>query len=416
MRRLFSAALVSIVSMSLIFGASPALAQTEENAKQVFAVSTELMEELDGLVKMLEEAEHKDDHELIEALQEKIQVIKEEMRTASEEPTAVEESEEPQSGFEPPTVVDTSQGTVVSSTQIDWCAEVKALEGKKEHYEALYALSDEELNDKGYHKGKEEIRNTIRNLEEAIERARIKCEGGVPPSSAGGGGGDAQAPTEVVTIAHYPKPVAVESGGEITDYYRVRIAEIATEEVEIEKKVAELKELRGEIDKLIEELIKGKSEISTEEVSGLVTRIEVRPGEVQMDKVVVKTIDKSVVVRISNKNVEIKPTEAQVIIQDENLVVRAPELSIENEALRVGDSEVKIRPGVIIEKIKIEPKEIELKEENAKAVYKIKTDESRKLLGFIPIRVEKTLTVDAANTDVKINKEERPWWAFLTTK
>ena len=124
--------------------------------------------------------------------------------------------------------------------------------------------------------------------------------------------------TETVVME---KPIAVGSGGEITDYYRVRIAEIATEETEIGEKIAELKELRNEIDALIEELIKNKVEISAEEVSGLVTKIEVRPGEVRMDGVVVQTVDKSVVARIDNKNVEIKPTEAQVIIQDENLTV-----------------------------------------------------------------------------------------------
>jgi hypothetical protein len=415
-RRLFSIVLVSIVSMSLVFGVSPVFAQDEEEPTQVFAVSSELMEEMDELVKMLEEAEHADDQELINALRDKIQVIKEEIRRASETPTVVEESEEPQPVIEPPTEVTTSQG-IVSSTHIDWCAEVKALEGKREHYEALYGLSDEELKDKGYDRGKEEIRNTIRNLEEAIERARLACEGGDVPSSAGGGGGTTTTPTNVSTeTVVMEKPIAVGSGGEITDYYRVRIAEIATEEVEIEKQVALLKELRNEIDELIEELIKSKAEISAEEVSGLVAKIEVRPGEVCMDGVVVKTMNKSVVARINNENVEIKPTEAQVILQDGNLIVKTPELSIENDALRVGDSEVKLRPGTIMEEIEIEPKEIELKEENAKAVYKIKTDESRKLLGLISIKVEKTLTLDAASTEVEITEEGMPWWAFLTTK
>jgi hypothetical protein len=415
-RRLFSIALVSIVSMSLVFGASPAFAQDEEESTQVFAVSSELMEELDKLVRMLDEAEHADDQELINALQDKIQVIKEEIGRASETPTAIEEPEEPQPGVTPPTDVTTSQG-IVSSTHIDWCAELKGLEEKRIHYEALYALSDEELKDRGYNRGKEEIGSTIRNLEEAIERARLACEGGVSSSAGGGGGGTTTTPTDVSTeTVVMEKPIAVESGGEITDYYRVRIAEIATEEVEIKGKIAELKELRNEIDELIEELIKSKAEISIEEVSRLVAKIEVRPGEVQMDTVVVKTTDKSVVARINNENVEIKPTETQVIIQDENLIVKTPELSIENDTLRVGNSEVKLRPGTIMGKIEIEPKEIELKEENAKAVYKIKTDESRKLLGFIPIKVEKTLTLDAANTEVKITEEEGPWWAFLTTK
>jgi hypothetical protein len=423
MRRLVSIALVSIISMSLVFGASPVFAQTGEDATQVFAVSDELMEEMDRLVRMLEEAEHADDQELIGALQEKIQLIEGEIRytsetPTSETPTAVEESEEPQLVVEPPTAVVTSQG-VVSSTQIDWCAELKGLEEKKEHYEALYALSDEELKGKGYDGGKEEIGNTIRNLEEAIERARLACEGGGVPSSTGGGGGGGgttTSPVEVTTETVAIKPIAVGSGGEITDYYRIKIAEIATEEVEIEKKVAELKELRDEIDELIEELIKSKAEISTEEVNGLVERIEVRPGEVKMDKVVVKTVDKSIVAKLDNKELAIKPTEAQVIIHDETLEIKAPELSIENEVLRVGTSEVKLRPSTVIEEIKIQPIEMELKEENATAVYKIKTDESRKLLGFIPMKVKKTMIVDATNTEAKIIEEESPWWTFLTTE
>jgi hypothetical protein len=59
---------------------------------------------------------------------------------------------------------------------------------------------------------------------------------------------------------------------------------------------------------------------------------------------------------------------------------------------------------------------MELKEENATAVYKIKADENRKLLGLIPIKVNKTITVDAANTEVEIIEENSPWWAFLTTR
>ena len=66
--------------------------------------------------------------------------------------------------------------------------------------------------------------------------------------------------------------------------------------------------------------------------------------------------------------------------------------------------------------IKLQPVEMELKEENATAVYKIKTDETRKLLGLIPIKVKKTLTVDAEDTEVEIIEEKSPWWSFLTTR
>ena len=105
-----------------------------------------------------------------------------------------------------------------------------------------------------------------------------------------------------------------------------------------------------------------------------------------------------------------------MIINDGDLEIKAPELSIENDVLRVGNSEVKLVPSTVLEKINVEAKEMELIEENSRAVYKIKTDEKRKLLGFIPMEVKNTLTVDATSTDTEVIKEERPWWAFLTTR
>lgn len=435
MKKLFSVALVSIISISLIFGASPALAQTEENNEKEVAVSREggsdnqtatkegasenrtttrvvivntgLMEEYDRLVKMLEEAESKGDKELTKTLLEKIRVIKEEIEKATEE------SSKPQLVVEKPIRVVPREVTAVSPTRLDKRAELKAWERKKQHYEVLYALSDEELKDRGYSEGREEVSKIIRRLEEGIKRLRIECEAN--ETSSVGGSAPALTPEQSV-VAVTLRPIAVESGVEITDYYKRRIAEIATKEVEIEKQIAILKELRNEIDRLIEELIKSKDKINTEEVSGLVTRIEVRPGELKMDKAVVKTVAKSVLTRVNNRDLEIKPTRTEVIIQDGTLQVKAAELSIEAEILRVGNSEVKFMPSAVIEKLKIEPKEIELKEENAKAVYKIKTAESRKLFGFISVKIERTLTVDATNTEAKVIEEESPWWAFLTTK
>jgi len=353
---------------------------------------------------------------LTEALHVKIRVIKEEISNARREPTVTEVPREVQPVNERPTVVTASEGSIVTTTPVDPCEEARALQEKKRYYEGLYALSDKELQDKGYRRGKEELRVTIENLERSITRLRAECEAGVSGSAGGGSGTIPPTETVPVVLITTPKPVAVASGGEITEYYRIRLAEIALEEVDIDRQIARLIELRDEIDRLIEELIKSKAEISTEEVSGLVERIQVRPGEVKMDKVVVKTVDKSIVTRMDNRELSIRPAPAQVIMRDENLEVRAPELSIENEVVRVGNSEVNLRPAAVIEAIRVQPIEMELKEENATAVYRIRTDESRKLLGFIPIKVRKTLTVDATNTEVEIIDEERPWWAFFTTK
>jgi hypothetical protein len=430
MKRLFCITLISLFSISLLLGASPALAQTGENEKeapvlsqgssgnqtvpQVLSVNNQLMAELNDLMRTLEEAENNNDQEKVKVLLEKIQRIKEEITTTSIKPVIVEEEQPTQTEPIPPTAVGSSDGMV--PVEVNPCEEIKALEEKLRHYEALYALSDEELEAKGYRRGREEIKITIENLKRSIEELRIACESGVPSSSGGSGGIPPTETSPVDFIPPRPAPVAVDSAVEITDYYRFRIAEIMTEDVDVDEQIENLKKLRNEIDRLIEELIKSKDEIRADEVRGLVEVIEVRPGEVQMDKVVVKTVDKRVVARVNDKDVEIKPMEAQVVIHDENLVVKAPELIIENEVLRTANAEINLMPSTIMERIRIEPEEIELREENAKAVYRIRTNERRKLFGLIPLNVENTLTVDAENTEVDIIKEEKPWWAFFTTK
>ena len=97
----------------------------------------------------------------------------------------------------------------------------------------------------------------------------------------------------------------------------------------------------------------------------------------------------------------------------EFLLTRQDQLERENQELRKESRELILR---VQQFEAIEQKYTELKEENARAVYKIKTDEGRKLLGFIPVKVEKILTIDAANTEAKIIEEESPWWTFLTIK
>jgi len=215
------------------------------------------------------------------------------------------------------------------------------------------------------------------------------------------------------------KPVVTTEGTgaiEITEYYKKKMDRIVTSEEKIDNKISELKELRAEIDRLIESLLKNKDEIRLEEISSIVETVEIRPMEIKADNVAVTAVNKKIGIKVNKKDLKIMPTETQVIIQDGNREIKASELSIKNEILNVGNSEVKLTASDVVEKIKVEPKEIELKEENAKAVYKIRVDEDRKLLGFIPVKAEKDLTVDATNKNAEIIKEEYPWWVFMTTK
>ncbi|MFC2038376.1 hypothetical protein ACFLUG_01205 [Chloroflexota bacterium] len=437
MKKIVSLAVITTVIVSLLMGTSPALAQKAPvfpnavsanqsvTTTQTYSVTDRLMAELNKLMTMLREAQNKGDRELTQALEEKIRTIKEEIsRTAAgtadtdtsrTTPNAVEEKTREQTTEARQTAGEKDGVSIVTTSRTSSCDELKAAEQKRMHYEELYNYSDDQLKAKGYRLGKEDIRNTIAEIDEYIQKLRLECEAGNTVRAREG------TETETRSGGKSPplisaKPVAAGSGDEIASYYKRRIAEIATQETDTDKKVAVLKDLKVEIDRLIEELVKGRDSINTREVSGLVNRIQVRPGEVKMDEVSVKTVDKSVVARINNTEVEIKPTKSRVIMNDGNLEITASELNMENDVLRVGNSEVRVVPSAAVERLKVEAKEIELTEENARAVYRIKADESRKLLGFIPVNMEGTYTVDAADANAEVISQKRPWWAFLTTK
>ena len=446
---------------------------TATSVQQVCVINDELMKEYDRLIGMLREAEDCDDKEAVDGLIEKILEIKEEITKDMER--CEEQKQEQRLELVVPSEIKVTAVTV-RPVYIDKCAELEEWKAKKEFYETLYALSEEELKNKGYTGGKAEIEKILKELEEGIEKIKIECEAGggdgaaapvpseitgggggdgaaapvhpeitgggggdgaaapvhpeitgggggdgatAPPVPSGGGGGGGVAVTEVPSIAAtvVSKPVVAVSGDEITDYYKLMIGNIMTKEANTEERIAELKELRNEIDQLIAELIKGKDVIRIEEVKNLVTEIRVSPNEIKADNVIVKTSGKKVMMELNGNDLEIKPTQTQVVIKDGTLEIKALELTIENETLKVGNSEVKFTAGDVVKKIEVEPKEIreiELIEENAKAVYKIKTEESRKLLGFIQVEVETDLTIDAA--EAKVVEESVPWWVALTTK
>ena len=127
-----------------------------------------------------------------------------------------------------------------------------------------------------------------------------------------------------------------------------------------------------------------------------------------------KTTEKKILVNVGASPVSIEPTASQVLIRDKGLEIKTDEVAIKGNALSIGGVEVKIPASEIVEKLGIAPKTIELKKENARAVYNMKVEEPRKLFGFIPFNVLKTVVADSANGNVLT--ERLPWYSFLTTK
>jgi len=215
-------------------------------------------------------------------------------------------------------------------------------------------------------------------------------------------------------IAEPIKPVVVGSGQEITDYYKAKLENISASPASADAQINQLKVLRGDIDQLISNLIKSRKEIEVSEFDNLVTEVKVSQGEIKADNVSVSASGKKILVDVDKISVSIEPNANQVILKDKNISVETKEVTIQNGLLMVGGDEIKVSPSQIIEKLQVTPKNVELTTQKEKAVYVIKTDENRKLFGFIPIKVNKTVTANATNGDVI--EQRLPWFSFLTTK
>ncbi|MFH1036476.1 MAG: hypothetical protein V1756_00195 [Patescibacteria group bacterium] len=295
-----------------------------------------------------------------------------------------------------------------SPTEINRCQEVAQWENKIAYYQKLAGLSDSELKEQtGFTRA--EVEKILADLPQGLIKVKTQCEDQkICLESASCG-------TEKVPviIAEPVKPVAVESGQEINDYYKARIENI-TATGDAASQIDNLKSLKREIDELIAKLINGRKEIEASELGNAVSEIKVSRGEIKADDVAIQTTDKKIFLNVGDKLISIAPTAKQVLIKDENLEVTASEVSIKDNALRVGTSEVKLTASKVAENLGVEPQSAELKEENSRAVYKLAVKEPRKLLGFIPIQITKTMTADAESSDLL--NERLPWYAFLTTR
>lgn len=357
-----------------------------------------LTKDYNQLILELRKAEEAGDKELANAIIQKITALKLEIESARKECLS--------NTAQPPSIqVPTEAPRPLAPVAVDRCAEVNQWENKIAYYKKLVSLSDNELKEtSGF--TREEVEKILAQLPQGLVKVKAQCDNqettGVKPTEA------------VKKIIAVPvKPVAVESGQEVTNYYKAKIESI-TAEGDVEKQVTKLKSLKAEIDELIAKLIKGRKEIEASELGGVVSEVKISRGEIKADDVAIKTTDKKILVNVGDKPLSIAPEDRQVVITDGNLEVEAKEISIKDNALLVGNSPVNLAASQVVKNLGVSPEAVELKEENARAVYKLKVTEPRKLFGFIPISIAKTITADAESGNFLYDR--LPWWSFLTTR
>lgn len=293
------------------------------------------------------------------------------------------------------------------AVSIDRCIEVAQWETKIAYYKKLIGLSDADLKKEGF--SRQEIEKILQELSLGIEKVRVQCgsqeKTPVTPRIT--------AITGSASITETVKPVVTESGQEISVYYKARLEKAVFAKGE-EKQIEELKALRDEIDGLISNLIKSRKEMEASELNNLVKEVKVSRGEIKADDIVVKTTEKKIFVNVGDRPVSIEPAINQVAIRDKGLEVNTAEVMIKENVLSVGGVDVKMSASEVTEKLGLAPTIIELREEDARAVYNMTIKERRKLFGFIPFDRQRTVTADAENGNTL--SEGLPWYNFMTTK
>ncbi len=241
----------------------------------------------------------------------------------------------------------------------------------------------------------------------------IDLEKGIQPRMAGPPQPFTSAECNIINdlLEHYSEAILDLRNAELEGNEQ-EITEIRNTITRFKQQIAEYSEkCQAQINALPEENIQ---EIKTVEINSS-SQIRIKPGEMNIDNVTLKTTDRRILVNVGDRQINIRPRETEVVINDGNLLVTAEEVSIEENTLRIGNSDVKVAPTDVLAKYEItKPSSIDLMEENGKAVYKIRIQENRRLFGFIPIKVRTMLTIDAFDIQAEIIKKEAPWWAFLT--
>jgi len=283
------------------------------------------------------------------------------------------------------------------------CDRKDLLDEKIDYYKSLISLSLEELKSKGYEK--QELGKILGELQN--ERAKLVaiCSGRKQGLE--------------VSQSILLKPVSPERAEEIVDYFKEKTTQVFLQtQLSEEDRLRKIKEIKEETGFMAKELVRNQNRLSFKELQPVVEKFVFEPGIIKIEETsVVIPEQKEVEVGAENKSVEILVNGSNLSLKEDGIEaeVKLP-LVVEKEKLMVNNKEVKIMPKELVEKAGIKRPidlKIELTSENDKPVYQVKSVEKRNLLFFIPVRVQKELTVNATSEKVEKIKEVKPWWSFL---
>ena len=366
----------------------------------VCAVSDEYIKEINELIKEADLAKSRGDIETEKKITEKIKLIKEKIEAKKKE---CQNQNQP-TPSQPP-----QQQNVVTSTS-EFCQLEKQIATKIEYYKSLLSLSPEELKDKGY--DKKEIGRILGELQNERAKVHSACSG-----------------EKVGWKISEIKPVAPQKAEEVATYYKEKVAQTMEQSLPTATQLKEIKQIKEEAKTMVKELIRSQNEISAQGIQPIVEKFKIKPGAIEIsDEQLKVSKQKKIEAMVADNPVEIGVNPQKLIIKDRKFEGKEVEIETQlplnltaeggvvGETGAEGGKEIKVAPSQILEKSIVKNPvdlKIELTQEKGTPVYKIKAVEKRKLFFFIPVNVNKEITIDASNEAATKLKEIKPWWSFL---
>jgi len=374
------------------------------------AVDNALLEELKELVLDIEKAKEVNNTQLVERLEKKMQILKEEinerqtncLRKLSKAISTKIPLKKSVEKVLPK--LEQGEATRVTSQSALFCEKEKDIQKKIQYYKGLIALGQEKLKAKGY-ASKEEVAKIIKELNEEMAKVHLRCVN--PPREV----------PEQPTAQPMPliKPIAPSHAKDIVSYYKEKVSDVMSKKMSVDEQIKQLKNLRESIDGMIKELIRSKKTMKYSDIKPLVKRVVITPGKIQADQVTVETPEKkNIEVSISGKDNSISVDKDEVVIGKIKKAKAIAPVRVDNGKVMVGNGEVKVTPEEVIKKVKAGLEaNVELNEKNNQPVYSVRDIQPKRIFGIIPIKVRREVEVDATQVGGKILKVKKPWWSFL---
>ncbi|MGV8171127.1 MAG: hypothetical protein ACP5OA_00365 [Candidatus Woesearchaeota archaeon] len=209
------------------------------------------------------------------------------------------------------------------------------------------------------------------------------------------------------------------NGSHIVEYYRERMIEAMADE-DMNSRIQSLRELRKEIDETIKNILESKKYMRFEDMEGIADKIRFRAMNVSIGDSSINATDVSVEVEVRGHNITVSPKMFAVVLAQEGYIVKAEDIIIDETGIYVEGILVKDLPAAVylnntdLKSNAERVVDMTLGKEGTKAVYTVKYDSARRILGIFPANSRHELKIDASNSNTL--EDKAPWWNALSTE